>query len=280
MKGKIFTGISAALMIFALFCGAAGAAGSPDGSDIVVKIDDEIITNADIEKLIDNLDPQMTVMYRTPEGRAAITEEIINARLFTIKGLEEGIDKTPEYLEEVERFKKHALMKVTIDKMLEKIEITDDEGKAFYDGNPDQFVQPEQVSARHILVPDDDEMERVLADLKAGETFEDTAKKYSTCPSKEMGGDLGYFEKGQMVPEFEKVAFETEVGKISDPVKTQFGVHVIKIDAKQPESKINYEEVSDRIKGYLMNQKRSEVYQAELKALKEKHKIERMAPEE
>ena len=81
-----------------------------------------------------------------------------------------------------------------------------------------------------------------------------------------------------MVPEFEEVAFTTEVGKISDPVKTQFGLHVVRVEEKNPGSTIPYEEVAGQIKPYLLNQKRGEAYQAELNLLKEKHKIERITP--
>ncbi|MCL1941587.1 MAG: hypothetical protein FWG09_06550, partial [Synergistaceae bacterium] len=151
MKKIMFLRISIALMIFALLCGV-GAAAEPAGSEIVAKIDDVVITNTEIEKMIENLDPQVSVMYRTPEGRVGIIEDIINARLFTMKGLQEGIDKTPEYLEEVERLKNHILMKVTLDKLIEKVTVTDDDTKKFYDENPDQFTQLEQVSACHILV--------------------------------------------------------------------------------------------------------------------------------
>jgi len=268
-----------ALMVF-VFYGTGIAAEPGTGAETVVaKVDDEVITQRDIDKLLDSLDPQTSSMYRSPEGRAAITEELINAHLFALKGLEEGIDKSPEYLEEIERFKKHALMRVTIDKMLEKVEATNEDVKKFYDENPAQFAQPAQVHARHILVSDDVEMEKVLADIAAGETFENTAKKFSTCPSKENGGDLGFFERGQMVPEFENVAFETEVGKVSDPVKTQFGVHLIRVEAKNLDSKIPFENVEEQVKNYLSNQKRSEVYQEQLKQLKEKHVIERIAPD-
>jgi peptidyl-prolyl cis-trans isomerase C len=268
-----------ALMLFTL-CGVCIAA-EPSGTGtetIVARIADEVITQEDVDKLLENLDPQMAAMYKTPEGRNVLIEELINSRLFAIKGIEEGIDKSTEYLEEIERFKKHAIMKVAIDKMLEKVTVSDEDAKKYYDENKGQFAQPEQVHARHILVSDDVEMELVLADLKAGDKFEDVAAKHSTCPSKEQGGDLGFFGKGQMVPEFEKVAFETEIGKVSDPVKTQFGVHVIKVEEKTSESTVPFEEVIEQIKPYLLNQKRNEAYQEELKLLKEKYKIERVTP--
>ena len=276
MKRKSFLCMTTALMI--LFAWGACFAADPGGDEIIVKIEDEVITQKDVDKLIENLDPQMASMYRTPEGRAALTEELINSRLFSLKGIEEGVDKSPEYLDEIERFKKHALMKVTVDKMLEGVEATDEDARKFYTENSNQFAQPAQIRASHILVENDEEMKKVIAEIEGGKSFEDAAKEFSTCPSKERGGDLGFFGEGQMVPEFEKVAFATEVGKISEPVKTQFGVHIIKVEAKNPESMIPFEDVLDQLKAYLQNQKRSEAYQAELSRLKEKYKIVRTAP--
>lgn len=83
------------------------------------------------------------------------------------------------------------------------------------------------VSAKHILVSQDYEMQDVLKKLEEGMSFEEAAEKFSSCPSGKRGGDLGPFTRGQMVPEFEEAAFNLEVGSVSEPVKTQFGYHLI-----------------------------------------------------
>ena len=88
------------------------------------------------------------------------------------------------------------------------------------------------VRARHILVNTEDEAWALKSRITEGESFEALASKYSKCPSSEKGGDLGYFNRGQMVPEFENVAFETPIGEVSDPVKTRFGWHLIKVTRK------------------------------------------------
>lgn len=88
------------------------------------------------------------------------------------------------------------------------------------------------VRARHILVNTEDEAWALKSRITEGESFESLATKYSKCPSSEKGGDLGYFNRGQMVPEFENVAFETPIGEVSDPVKTRFGWHLIKVTRK------------------------------------------------
>ena len=88
------------------------------------------------------------------------------------------------------------------------------------------------VRAKHILVDTENEAWALKSRITEGEDFDKLAKQYSKCPSKEKGGDLGYFNRGQMVPEFEKAAFETPIGEVSDPVKTRFGWHIIKVIRK------------------------------------------------
>jgi parvulin-like peptidyl-prolyl isomerase len=90
-----------------------------------------------------------------------------------------------------------------------------------------------QVRASHILVSTMDEANTVLSEINGGKDFGEMASKYSSCPSSKQGGDLGFFGKGQMVKEFEDAAFSLDEGKVSDPVKTQFGFHIIKVTGKK-----------------------------------------------
>lgn len=90
-----------------------------------------------------------------------------------------------------------------------------------------------QARASHILVPTSAECEKLKKDIEGGAKFEDLAKKHSKCPSGQQGGDLGSFGPGQMVPEFDKVVFSGEVGKVLGPVKTEFGYHLIKVTSRK-----------------------------------------------
>jgi peptidyl-prolyl cis-trans isomerase C len=90
-----------------------------------------------------------------------------------------------------------------------------------------------QARASHILVKTEDQANQIMKRITDGEEFAAVAKRFSSCPSGKSGGDLGWFGKGMMVPEFEKIAFEEEVGKVVGPVKTQFGYHVIKVTGKK-----------------------------------------------
>lgn len=172
-----------------------------------------------------------------------------------------------------------------------KTEVTDEEAKKFYEENKTEFQQPETVKASHILfrVSKDDSEDVVNQKLKAaqgaetrakkGEDFTALAKELSEEPgAKESGGDLGFFPKDRMVPEFAEVAFTEKVGDISDPVRTQFGWHVIKVTDKKGAGTLPYDEVKEQLIGYLKNKKQEEAAQELLKSLRDSAKIENTLP--
>jgi peptidyl-prolyl cis-trans isomerase D len=137
-----------------------------------------------------------------------------------------------------------------------RVQIPEQELKAFYDKNPQRFSRPEQVRARHILLKtegkNEEDVKKLAEDLvkqlRGGADFAALAKQYSDDPgSKEHGGDLGFFGRGRMVPEFDKAAFSQQVNGIGDPVKTEFGYHIIQVQAKQPPYKMDFALVKDQI---------------------------------
>jgi len=155
-----------------------------------------------------------------------------------------------------------------IDKeVAQKVMITDEESKTYYDTHPQSFVQPEQVRASHILIrvdADATEAQKTEArkkittiqqKLKKGEDFATLADNYSEDTTSKKGGDLGYFGRGQMVEPFEKAAFSLKPSEISDIVETQYGYHLIKVVDKKPEAKLTYAAVKDRLDQYLKQQK-------------------------
>jgi len=174
-----------------------------------------------------------------------------------------------------------------LDKKLEqKISVSDKEVKEYYDSHPDDFKQPEQVKASHILVkvdPKADEaakagarkkLEDIENKVKKGEDFAAIAKSSSDCPSKDNGGDLGYFSRGQMVKPFEDAAFALKTGEVSKIVETQFGFHLIKAVDKKADKTLSYDEVKDELKDYLKQQKKVKEVGDYSQELKGKAKIE------
>ena len=163
-----------------------------------------------------------------------------------------------------------------IKKLLEpEISITEDDQKKYFEENKETFNQQEEVKARHILVETKDIALEVEEKLTAGEDFEKLAKEYSTdTGSSQNGGDLGFFGKGEMVSEFEDVAFSLEVGKISSPVKTEHGYHIIKVEDKKEAKEANYEDSKEDIKDTIYEEKFPDAYDTWIQDKFEKYKID------
>ena len=152
-------------------------------------------------------------------------------------------------------------------RIADKIEVTEEESRSFYDSHPELFKQPEQVKASHILIkvePDAEaekktaagkKIEQIQARLEKGEDFATLARENSEGPSAAKGGDLGYFKRGTMVKSFEDAAFALEVNQVSDVVETTFGYHLIKVFDKKPEQTTAYTEVKGDLQKHLKQQK-------------------------
>jgi len=164
---------------------------------------------------------------------------------------------------------------------------TEADAKAFYDANGKEFQNPDLVRASHILfmvpenAPDDvvkakeKAAKDALARAKKGEDFTVLAKELSEEPNaKQSGGDLSFFSKEEMVPEFANVAFELKPGDLSDPVRTKFGYHVIKVTDKKAAGTIPFDEVKDRVVAYLQRQKKGEAVKVTIDALRTNSKVE------
>jgi peptidyl-prolyl cis-trans isomerase C len=140
-----------------------------------------------------------------------------------------------------------------------KASLSDDAERKVYEEAVKQVKNEEEVHARHILVPTEDEAKAILAQLKGGADFATLAKEKSKDPGAAEGGDLGYFTKEQMVPEFAEVAFKLGKGQLSDPVKTQFGWHVIKVEEKRIRPTPTFEQVKPQIENYVAHRAQAEL---------------------
>jgi peptidyl-prolyl cis-trans isomerase C len=152
-----------------------------------------------------------------------------------------------------------------------KTALTDEALKQTYDEAVKSMSGQEEVHARHILVEGEDEAKAILEQLKGGADFAKLAKEKSKDPGAAEGGDLGYFTKDQMVPEFADVAFKMYPGQLSNPVKTQFGWHVIKVEDKRIKQPPEFEKVKDQIEAYLARKAQSDF----ITKLRQSAKVER-----
>lgn len=172
-------------------------------------------------------------------------------------------------------------------KVVKDIRVTEAETKKYYDEHTEQFKQAEQVKASHILIqvaPDASDEKKAEAKqkitvvqekLNKGEEFATVAHEFSEDPGKSNGGDLGFFQRGQMVKPFEDAAFALEAGKVSGVVETQFGYHIIKVNEKKPETTLGFSDVKDELEQHLQQQKIREKIEDYLGQLRQNAKIEK-----
>ena len=231
------------------------------------------ILQSDIELLKRNLDPKMVTELNSDEGNHRLISELVNQELFYLEAVESKIENDPIFQSELAKLKSNLLKQYAVDKILCAISVTEGEMLNYYNENKSQFAEQESVKASHILVDVEVKAAKIIEELNAGLSFEDAAQKYSSCPSKSQGGDLGYFKRGNMVPEFESAAFELKIDEISSPVKTQFGYHIIKLIDKKKSPIKPYDEVKNNISKQLVLKKQQDVYFKKIDELKNKYEV-------
>lgn len=169
--------------------------------------------------------------------------------------------------EEVKAVITKAREKILVAKLIEQevelnVDITDAEVREYYDAHSEEFMNPFRLRASHILVRSRGEAEELLKQIKEGEDFAELAEKKSLDPTGPQGGDLGYFQKGQLIPEIEEVAFSLSQGELSEVVHTSFGFHIIKVtDSAEPQAK-EFESVQSQIRDKLQLEQKSSHFNA------------------
>lgn len=238
-------------------------------SKILATVGATTITEADVNEFLEGLGPRAG-SYNNPEGRKVILEQLIGNRLLLLEARKNLFEIEPQFKAQLAKIKDSLLSSYALEKVISAVKVTDAEAEEYYNSNKDKFELGEAVSASHILVDSEELAAELIKKINAGEiSFEDAAKKHSSCPSGQNGGSLGEFGRGQMVPEFDEAVFSMEVGKISDaPVKTQFGYHVIRVDGKKESAAAPFAEIKEEIVSGLLSEKKRKAYESKLNQLK------------
>jgi peptidyl-prolyl cis-trans isomerase C len=262
--------------------GQQPSASTKDAEDAVLNqlISAELLYQAGSKLKVAGLDKQ--VADKLAQGRAKFPNDAAYENAL------KSSDLTPKALEELIR-KDTVINNLIVKEIVPKVSVSDADAKKFYDNNKDKFKRGDQVRASHILCKVDpqataeekkkakEKAAALLKQIKAGKDFAELAKTNSDCPSKEQGGDLNFFGKGQMVPAFETAAFALKPGEVSDIVETQFGYHIIKVTERKEAGEAKFDEVKPRILDYLKNEKTQKAINDYIAQLKEKAKIEKIA---
>ena len=236
---------------------------------VVAKVGDLEIHQSELDLAISNLDPQLAQLPDDQKKVAALSAAI-DVKLLAKDALAEKLQDTPDFKTRMAYLQDRELHNAYFKKHVVDV-VTDAEVKARYDKEVAALPKQEEVHARHILVKTEDEAKEVIKELDAGKDFAAVAKEKSTDPNKSDGGDLGYFQRGRMVKEFDDAAFSMPVGTYSKtPVKTDFGFHVIKVEDKRDAPPPPFDQVKDQVKQLVMRDKYLEL----LKTAKAASKVE------
>jgi peptidyl-prolyl cis-trans isomerase C len=261
-----------ALALFA--CKPSGTEQAKPEGKTLAEVNGKIITTEDFKQEADRLPPYLKPMVQSAEGKKELLDSMVVREIILEQAKKDGVDKDKEVSDRLEDLRKRLIVETYLKKKVEKdAQVSEEEMKKFYEENKEKFKGGEQVKASHILVKTEKEAQDVLAQLKKGASFEELAKKYSTDSTASKGGDLGWFPKGAMVPEFDKVAFSLKDGEMSGIVKTNFGFHIIKVTGKRPAGIRTYDEVKEQIKANLLPAKQQEIFQKMKEDLKKSSKV-------
>jgi len=270
---KLFFSLALIGSFYSLSAKVYATVGNKQITDVDINQILRVIPNgALIEKFggIDRLDEKM---------KRQIIDMAIDNYLLAQKAYKEGIDKTKEYQQELENIKNSLATQLYTQKIVSQTTVDDKEAKEYYEKHKEEFkAQKDMVKARHILVKTQKEAEDIIKQLQKAknkeELFIKLAKEKSIGPSGVNGGELGWFEKKMMVPEFSKVAFALKKGEFTQkPVKTKFGYHIILVEDKIKKGDVKpFSEVKEQIKAKLKNEKIKQKLNDIIKNLREEYK--------
>ncbi|TPP06937.1 peptidylprolyl isomerase [Rhizobium glycinendophyticum] len=236
---------------------------------VVAKVGSLEIKQSELDLAVANLDPQLAQLPDEQKKVAALSGAI-DVKLLASNAEAAGMKDDPEYQRRMAYIAERELHNAFFKKNVVDA-VTTEEVKARYDKEVAGLPKQEEIRARHILVKTEEEAKAIIAELDAGKSFVDLAKEKSTDPNKSEGGDLGYFTKGRMVPEFEEAAFALEKGAYTKtPVKTQFGFHVILLEDKREAAPPAFEAVEQQVRQLVMRDK----YLALIEKAKSEQKVE------
>ncbi|MGI6685173.1 MAG: foldase protein PrsA [Bacillota bacterium] len=277
------------LVLLVLIIVSAIAMGNACSNEVVAVVDGESISKDDLydalvkqngKQTLDSLITDRIIDKEAKKNKISISEKEIQEELDNLivqNGGQTLFDQTLKaYNLTLDDVKKDIGKNMKLEKLLQKeVSVSEEEMKSYFQKNKESFNQQEQVQVRHILVDDEATAKEVKEKLDAGVDFAELAKKYSTdSGTKDAGGELGFISKGQMVAEFEEAAFSLKVGQTSEPIKSDYGYHIINVKDKKEAKAANYEDAKAEIKEILLDQKIQTEYNSWLDKKYKEYKVE------
>ncbi len=295
-------------LLLTVLLGAVGLGGchkedenKPD-ANVVAMVNGEVLGRAEFERELWRELSSAEAPERTPEEvepyKRALVETLVERMLFLQEARQKNITVSTEEVDRgvlrlssdypstnfnevlqqgqlsMAELKARESARLIIEKLFAsevytRVAVTEEELRAYYTAHEAEFSEPEQVRAAQIVVKGLDDARRLQAQLRAGKKFSDLARRYSLSADAKVGGDLGYFPRGQMPPAFDEVVFRLPVGQVSDVVETEYGYHLFRVMEKRAGRKLDFAEVRHQVEAKLLAQRRAEAqakYEEELRA--------------
>jgi peptidyl-prolyl cis-trans isomerase C len=249
---------------------AAGV--SPALADkVLATVNGQSITDDDVKVALEDLGPNLPAQLKGPQRDAYALDYLIDLKLVADKAAKDKLGDGPDFARKLAYYHDKVLMEALLGSVA-KSAATDDAERKVYDDAAKAKKPEQEIHARHILVPTEDEAKAALARINKGEDFAKVADEVSKDPGSQ-GGDLGWFTKDKMVPEFAEAAFKLDAGQVSQPVKSEFGWHIIKVEGKREKPFPGFDQVKDQVARYVVQKAQSDL----ITGLRKDAKVERTA---
>ena len=267
---KKFLIIIIALLFFVSCSKDSGQKGS-----YVIKIDDTVLTQKDIQDEMKALPDIAKEFFQGPEGTTRFVDELVKKELLYLEAKKRGFDKYEEFQRKIEEFKKIALINKLLEKEIEASpKVTDKDIRDYYDKHKEEFTQNTQVRLSQIVVKTEEDAKKAYERLQKGEDFKTVAADMSQDKqSAKAGGDIGTFKKGEMNPALEHVAFRLKKGQVSMPIKLKDGIHILTVTDSKGTLEA-FEKAKGRIHQQLIAKKQQESFDKFIDTLKKSRKID------
>lgn len=282
-------GLSLALLLGVLLGVPVAVMGADQGKpgDVLVKMDKQEITRADVDARIAGMPAEYQNRFKTDQQKRELLDMIVQGNLMASEARAGKMDKDKTVAMRLADATNSILAQEYLKRVFDALpKVTDADVAKYYEGHTAEFKTPEMVNARHILIKTAqdagqqelakalEQAKQIKAELDKGGDFAKLAEKYSDdAGSKAKGGELGFFTRDRMVPEFSQVAFALGTGQVSEPVKSRFGYHLIMPIERKQAKQLELKEAAPRIKAQLENQRRKEAMDREVEKLKKKYNV-------
>ena len=261
------------LMLCIALAGTLSGCGKPSPKNqVLATVGNRRITLADFNERV----KKAPSSYRSviEKNKASFLKDMAVEMAMYEEAVRDRLESDKETMELLNEAKKKILVaKLLKNRIDDKLSVTDEELKRYYESHKDEFRSPEMWRASHILMSNQREAQDVLAELNNGASFEELARKHSIDATAARGGDVGFFRKSQVVPEFERACLALKVGQTSDIILTQFGYHIIKLTDKRDQSYEPFDKVKRALEDRVSKEKRSQLFDKMVEEIKKRYAV-------